>query len=159
AILRRRAKTGGPNSSRRGPAHDRKQNVAGRVSENGGHAWRNDRGRTRRDGKARNKRELDRCDRGRDQTRTRNGERKFITPCALPRSALPAETKSQTRARPDGAASIIHLPRARRLRLRPKQTLCARPNKSCRKPSRAVRVVALLSARDRRDSNQPAWHS
>jgi len=78
--------------------------------------------------------------------------------CALPRSVLPAETKFQTRARPDGAASIIHSSRARRLRLRPLQTASVRPNKSCRKPSRAARAVARGSATHRRDSNQPAWH-
>src|SRR6266436_3622229 len=79
--------------------------------------------------------------------------------CALHRSALHAETKSQTRARPDGAAWTVHSSRARRLRLRPKQTASVRPNKSCRKPSHVVRGVALLSATDRHDSGQPAWHS
>src|SRR5439155_3887043 len=93
------------------------------------------------------------------KTWTRNGKGEFITLCALLRSALRAETKFQTRARLDEATSTIHLPRAHRLQVKLKPMACARRNKSCRKPSRAVRAIAPESATVRRGSNPSASRS
>src|ERR1700726_404096 len=87
--------------------------------------------------------------------------RKSLTesPCALLRSVLRVETKSQRRARLDAVTSTIRRPHARRLRLRLTQTACVRRNKSCRKSSNAGRAVALELATDRLDSNRPASRS
>ena len=52
------------------------------------HEQREDRGRTRRDGKAGNKREFDRCGRGRDNARTRNGAGESVGGSAAPRAML-----------------------------------------------------------------------
>src|SRR5437763_1506165 len=74
-------------------------------------------------------------------------------------SALRVGTRFHKRARLDETTSILHSPRARRPRSRPRPTVCACRNKSCRKPSRAARAIAMELAKDHHDLIRPASRS
>src|SRR5438874_7977904 len=84
---------------------------------------------------------------------------RFRRLAASPLSGLRVQTKSQMRVRLDIATSPIHWRRGRRLRPPPKQKLCDRRHKPCRKPINAARATAPELVTDRCDSIRVTLHS